>query len=472
MHQLRPIMIDISARYLGIQGPVGLGNGAPSQAQTQRGFGESVKVENADGADGAEAQNRLGKILSLVPFVLQLSTPCWDTVAVYYRLDTDSSGICHVDIIYAKSTPLTWTNHQMTQELSNLFQTIPQATLSSFSASVFRHIAKYSSSKLRTILNELGNLSFQIIAHLQNTTVESHLQISRTNHLSVLNSVFADPLQLVSATTLLEKLAAETRSCRDHYKDMKGETSNRLFPSSFESLCGYARSLNEHEVFRRAMTNVRGPEAQKSVSRFLWLLSALGTYAYSAEKFWQFFSHPTNVALLPSLRLIPAKEPNDGELINFWVALGKYSNITRYDYDTVSNARGEGVTSDPSALNGSEDCVEVMQKAAGQSLDIKWTSILRAETTLALHLRSTAADKVLGILPMLNCIMYPDQGQDNDSDANWNTVFPPLSQPGCSLDEDRYPINTWIDSRLLPVEHRLRSELWIYVETAKRVAKS
>src|SRR5277367_6474491 len=201
MHHLRPIMIDISARYLGIQGPVGFGNGAPSgslQAQTQRGFGESLK-ERADGADGAEAQNNLGKILSLVPFVLQLSTPYWDTVVVYYHLDTESSGICHVDIIYAKSTPLTWTDHQMTQELSNLFQTIPQTTLSSFSASVFRHIAKYSSSKLRTILNELGNLSFQIITHLQNTTVETHLQISRTNHLSVLNSVSADPLQLVSA---------------------------------------------------------------------------------------------------------------------------------------------------------------------------------------------------------------------------------------------------------------------------------
>lgn len=152
------------------------------------------------------------------------------------------------------------------------------------------------------------------------------------------------------------------------------------------------------------------------------------------------------------------------------MALGKYSNITRYDYETVSKEGGEGVTSDPSALNGSEDCIEVMRKAAGQSLDIKWTSILRAETKLALHLRSTAAHKVLRILPLLNCTMYPDQGRDSNSDANWNTVFPPLSQPGCSLDEDRDPVNAWIDPRLLPVEHRLRSELWIYVETARRVA--
>src|SRR5271170_6444670 len=92
MDQLKPTMIGISARCLGIQGPVRLGNGALScawQSQTQHEAGESLKVNKTD---GAEPQKYLGMILSLVPFVLQLSTPWSNTMAVYYELDTDSGG--------------------------------------------------------------------------------------------------------------------------------------------------------------------------------------------------------------------------------------------------------------------------------------------------------------------------------------------------------------------------------------------
>ena len=94
--------------------------------------------------------------------------------------------------------------------------------------------------------------------------------------------------------------------------------------------------------------------------------------------------------------------------------------------------------------------IEAIQKVARQSLDIKWTQILRAEIKLALHVRANRGYQVLQKLPILNCIMYPDLENDCNPDANWNFVSPPLS-PGYSLVEDCHQINECIDPKLLPV---------------------
>jgi hypothetical protein len=464
-------MTEVSARYLGLQAPVHFDGGVlpdTRRSRTHQNRGESPDKGNTD---EHEVDQALCNVLSLVPLVLQLSTSSSDAMTVYYEFDTHAS-IRHVEIVYAKSTLLTSTDYRMTQELSNLFQTIPHISLPFFSTAMFRHITNHSFRKLNVILNELDNLPFRIIGHELESTKRVSFNVSNSSrgkhHRGRSSTVVERNFQLVNFTTLLENLAEKARICRD--KD-KGEISDSIASSSLESLCSYARSLNNHESFRRALDSLQNPQVQRSVPRLLWLLSALGTYAASVEQFWRYFSHPPNTRLLPFLRLVPAWEPAEPEVLEFCEGLAKRSDIARYDcLETPSTLAGGGATQSLGGFSGLDDYTEAIQIVAGQILDVKWANILRAEIKLALHIQATAVRKVLRTLPLLNCTMYPDQGRDSNSDANWNTVFPPLSQPGCSLDEDRDPVNAWIDPRLLPVEHRLRSELWIYVETARRVA--